>query len=227
MNAKARPDQPATRTAKASAKSRTPNAERSAATRAKILNAAIDCLVEVGYHQTSTVLVTEKAGVSRGAMLHHFPSKAELILETFAHIRTLRTQAHSGVLDPIKSDRDKFLALIDALWTTVQTKAGIARIEIMMGARCDPEVGPKFGELHHFFIAKHRDRVHTIAQSLGIRDHKKLDAFVTLYMATMRGLIVESFYDEPRTAGDIKSAVAMLKDFQVTMLDRMLAEKKS
>lgn len=213
-------------TADASAKKiRTPNSERSAITRAKILNATIDCLCEVGYHHTSTVLVTQRAGVSRGAMLHHFPSKAGLILETFAYIRQLRADAHTDALAPIKTDREKFLYLVDALWMTFHTPPGIARLEIMMGARCDPEVAPAFGQQHHLYMDMHLKRVHTLVRSLAIKDHEKVDAFVMLYIAAMRGLVLEGFYPSGRTSVDIIAAMALLKQFQVAMLDQIVADR--
>jgi AcrR family transcriptional regulator len=44
-----------------------------------ILSAAIDCLLEDGYAATTTLRVQQRAGVSRGKLLHHFPSKRELL----------------------------------------------------------------------------------------------------------------------------------------------------
>ena len=77
---------------------RTPNVARTAATRAKLLKATIDCLYELGYHQTSTVVVTERAKVSRGAMLHHFPTKADLMMAASEHIVELRREMWALVL---------------------------------------------------------------------------------------------------------------------------------
>ena len=54
-------------------------AQKSAMTRDRILDAAINCFVELGYTNVTTAKVASSAGVSRGAMLHHFPSKTELI----------------------------------------------------------------------------------------------------------------------------------------------------
>src|SRR3546814_11851177 len=59
---------------------RGPNAERRAATRAKIMDAAVRCLAEFGYAATSTPLVAKMAKVSRGSLLHPFPTKVDLIL---------------------------------------------------------------------------------------------------------------------------------------------------
>ena len=54
-------------------------AQKSAMTRDRILDAAINCFIELGYTNVTTAKVAQSAGVSRGAMLHHFPSKTELI----------------------------------------------------------------------------------------------------------------------------------------------------
>ena len=54
-------------------------AQKSAMTRDRILDAAIDCFINLGYTNVTTAKVASTAGVSRGAMLHHFPSKTELI----------------------------------------------------------------------------------------------------------------------------------------------------
>ena len=54
-------------------------AQKSAMTRDRILDAAINCFINLGYTNVTTAKVASAAGVSRGAMLHHFPSKTELI----------------------------------------------------------------------------------------------------------------------------------------------------
>ncbi len=208
-----------------SARIRVPNVERSAATRAKLLNATIDCLFEVGYHQTSTVLVTERAGVSRGSMLHHFPTKADLMMATSEHIVDLRSRLHQEHLDQLSTEREKFLHLIDALWNAFQTPSGIARIEIMLGSRSDPELGPRFRVLHEALEDRHKEKIRERAKKLGIRDTRRINAFVQLYAAALRGLAIDTLW--PRSMADIRGAVALLKEFQEHMLDRMLAEAKA
>ena len=54
-------------------------AQKSAMTRDRILDATINCFINLGYTNVTTAKVASTAGVSRGAMLHHFPSKTELI----------------------------------------------------------------------------------------------------------------------------------------------------
>ena len=50
-------------------------AKKSAMTREAILEAAIHCIIDHGYAQTTTSLIADHANVSRGAMTHHFPSR--------------------------------------------------------------------------------------------------------------------------------------------------------
>ncbi|MFT3725661.1 MAG: TetR/AcrR family transcriptional regulator [Hyphomonadaceae bacterium] len=201
---------------------RVSNPERSAAMRSKLLDATIESLFEVGYFHTSTVAVTERAGVSRGAMLHHFPSKADLIMAASRHIVELRRNIHTDRLGKFTTDREKFLYLIDVLWEAFQTPSGIARIEIMVGARSDPEIGPRFRKLNDELEERHKQRVWSLAQKIGIKDQRRVRAFVQLYAAALRGLAIDSL--SPGSRSDIKGAVALLKDFQVLMVDALLAK---
>ena len=58
--------------------------------RARLLDATVECLVERGWSGTSTTLVSERAGVSRGAQLHHFPTKNDLVLAAVEHLTEVR-----------------------------------------------------------------------------------------------------------------------------------------
>lgn len=69
----------------ANTKPRRTQEERSAAMQTALLEATIDCLGEFGYAGTSISTIIEKAGVSRGALLHHYPSKNELIAHAIVH----------------------------------------------------------------------------------------------------------------------------------------------
>lgn len=62
------------------------NAERSAETQERILEATLECLSEKGYAATSTNEVVRRAGVSRGALVHHFSSKSDLVAAAAVHL---------------------------------------------------------------------------------------------------------------------------------------------
>lgn len=200
-------------------RARTTNPQRSAATRLRLMEATIQCLYDLGYHQTSTVVVTKRAKVSRGAMLHHFPSKADLMMAAAEHIRDHRRNADQKHKERFKTDRERFLQLIDVLWEEFQTPASVARIELMLGARNDPELGARFSALNAELEMRHKNLVWALAQRLGIRNRRKTDAFVQLYAAAIRGLAIDAL--RPHSPQDIKGAIALLKETQLTLLQTL------
>ena len=70
----------------AGSRTRRTQAERAGEMRARILDAAVQVLVDKGYAGWRTVDVAAQAGVSRGALTHHFPSRDELLVEVVAHV---------------------------------------------------------------------------------------------------------------------------------------------
>jgi AcrR family transcriptional regulator len=115
-------------------------AERSASTRAALLQATIDCLLELGYARTTTQEVQARAGVSRGALTHHFASKSELLLaatdslyEDFsAQIR----QEASG----LPAGPRRIRPGIALLWECLNGPLFMPVIELWVAARTDAEL---------------------------------------------------------------------------------------
>lgn len=78
----------------ATAPTREPRQARSTITRERLLAAAVECLIEYGYAGTSTVAVCQRAKLSRGAHLHHFATKDELLLAALDHLAHKRFDGH-------------------------------------------------------------------------------------------------------------------------------------
>ncbi len=58
--------------------------------RHRLLDATVDSLVELGWAGTTTTVIAERAGVSRGAQLHHYPTKATLVMAAVEHLADRR-----------------------------------------------------------------------------------------------------------------------------------------
>ncbi|WP_020658216.1 TetR/AcrR family transcriptional regulator [Amycolatopsis benzoatilytica] len=58
---------------------REPQQERSRTTRRRLIEAAMDCIGERGWHGVTVAVIAERAGVSRGAAQHHFPTRESLV----------------------------------------------------------------------------------------------------------------------------------------------------
>jgi AcrR family transcriptional regulator len=123
------------------------NEERSAATRAALLDAAVECLVERGYAGTSTTEISRRAGVSRGAQLHHFPTKEELLLAAVEHLFELRTAEFREALGAIPEGPGRADRCIDLLWSTFTGPTYHAWLEVAVAARTDPALQKKVRQL--------------------------------------------------------------------------------
>src|SRR5215216_4444765 len=100
--------------------------ERSLATRAALLDAAIDCLVDRGYAATTTIETARRAGVSRGAQLHHFPTKAQLLATAVEHLFDRRRAEFLEAFAAIDPQADRLDAALDLLWSMFQGPVFIA-----------------------------------------------------------------------------------------------------
>ena len=107
--------------------------------RARLLEATVDCLVERGFSGTSTTLVSERAGVSRGAQLHHFPTKNDLVLAAVEHLTDVRGAELAAAAQAL-SDRGgpkRTRAVLDMLADHFTSPVFTAALELWVAARTD------------------------------------------------------------------------------------------
>ncbi len=116
---------------------RTPQEQRSRVMRGRLLEATVDLLVERGFAGTSTTLVSERAGVSRGAQLHHFPTKNDLVVAAVEHLTEVRgaelRAAAAGLPQGGRRTRAVLTMLADHFTGPVFTAA----LELWVAARTD------------------------------------------------------------------------------------------
>ena len=121
-------------------KPRRTNQERSAATRTAILNATIEQLAEHGYGRTTTVEVAERAGVSRGALVHHFSTRSDLVLSALEYLCERRLEDLEAGIAALTTTEDRLSAFVDLMWRTFEGPLFVAQLELWMAARTDPEL---------------------------------------------------------------------------------------
>ena len=112
--------------------------KKSKSTRNLILDSAIECLYEEGYSATSTALIAAKAGLSRGAMVHHYPTRTDLIKALIEHLNEKRKFAFGQFVALIpNTKRLEQEAGIEAYWELLTSKESIALKELRNAARTD------------------------------------------------------------------------------------------
>src|SRR5258708_1481391 len=121
---------------------RMPQQERSRATQHRLLEATVECLVEHGWAGTTTTLIAERANVSRGAQLHHYPTKAALVLAAVVHLterRAAEIRLEAATLES-QSPQGRVGRVVDLLAASFTGPLFIAAIELWVAARTDPEL---------------------------------------------------------------------------------------
>jgi len=112
---------------------------KSLRTRKRILDAAMSLFAERGYHASSNADVAEAAGLTRGAMLYHFPTREDLVEAAIGHIQQRRTEAfESAARDQGHGDATD--QAIDAYWELLHQAPFKAFAELEAVARTDAEL---------------------------------------------------------------------------------------
>ncbi|KFU76109.1 TetR family transcriptional regulator [Amycolatopsis lurida NRRL 2430] len=115
-------------------------AERREQTRTALLDATIDCLVDLGYARTSVQEICARAGVSKGAVQHHFSAKAELMAAAVEHLTEKLRGRLAASITALPGGASGVAAAIDLLWEGYSGTLSTAATELWVAARTDPEL---------------------------------------------------------------------------------------
>ena len=179
------------------APTRTQQAVRSERTRTRLLDAAVDCLAELGYSRTTTTEVCRRAGVSRGAQLHHFPTKAELVAAAVEHTFETRMADFRRAVAEAPPEADRIQLSIDLVWMMFEGPACEAWVELAVAARTDDELRP----YAHAVSERHREEVEAMWAAI-FQDPDGSNPFssvaIKFLLALMDGLVLHrmSGYDD-------------------------------
>jgi AcrR family transcriptional regulator len=116
---------------------RVPQEERTRAMRQRLLEATVECLVEYGWSGTSTTMVSQRAGVSRGAQLHHFPTKNDLVLAAVEHLTELRGEELRAAAQQLPSGKRRTRAVLEMFADHFTSPVFTAALEVWVAARTD------------------------------------------------------------------------------------------
>jgi len=116
---------------------RVPQEERTRAMRQRLLEATVDCLVENGWSGTSTTLVSQRAGVSRGAQLHHFPTKNDLVVAAVEHLSELRGEELRQAAGRLPTGKRRTRAVLEMFADHFTSPVFTAALELWVAARTD------------------------------------------------------------------------------------------
>ncbi len=122
-------------------------AERSAETRRILLETAIRCLHQRGYAATTTLLVAEEAGLSRGAMLHQFPTRVDLMMFVVQSVFDDEVAIYDARPSAISDPKERLFAFPEIVWEVLSRPSGVAVLEVLQGSRSDPDLATRLAPL--------------------------------------------------------------------------------
>ncbi|MVU78803.1 TetR family transcriptional regulator [Nocardia sp. ET3-3] len=165
--------------------------QRSSETRTRLLDATIECLVEYGYAGTTTPRVAERAGVTRGAQVHHFGSKTDLVVAAVSHLAQRRTEAAMKELNRVRAGDDPLGTALEFLWELHQGPLFIAALELWVASRTDTTLAAEVAKVEPFV---NNAVLLAVAQLVPNELYRKnVRDFAYTAMDTLRGILMTNF----------------------------------
>lgn len=162
-------------------------AAKAAQTRSRLLEATVRCIVKHGYANTTTPRVAKEAGLSRGAMMHHFENGAALIKATIIELHEKRLRAFRRAAErPEEHDVD---TLVETYWAQVQKPAFIAFHELAVAARTDKELADILLPLQEEFRDRFNAQAHALFPEWG-DSPTQFDLAMSLSQTIMEGMAI-------------------------------------
>ncbi|WP_459545927.1 TetR/AcrR family transcriptional regulator [Nocardia sp. X0981] len=173
--------------------------EQHARTRGALLDATIRCLVEHGYAGTTTQRIQDAAGVSRGALLHHFASKSELLVAAIHHIAERRLHHLGELVTDLGDGPEALPQLVRAIRSAMTGPPFQAALELWTASRTDPQLRAALLPAEKRLGAALRVHFHRHA---GIADPEAAGTAFESLMALVRGLELTRLMRPDRTLAD-------------------------
>lgn len=145
-------------------------AERSAATRAELIEATIELLLEKGLNNCSLAAVAKCAGLTTGAVQHQFKTKAKLMRAVIAE--RLFSAEPSVIAKELSALRleDRCRSLVALQWSFYRQPEYLAIWEIILGAKTDKDIQDEIAVWQHSATQAHEDAIRTLLADCNLTD---------------------------------------------------------
>lgn len=167
--------------------------QRSANTQTRLLDATIEELVDRGYARTSTVKICHRAGVSRGAQLHHYPTKISLMAAAVEHLFTRGHNEFRVLLERQSKSKDRVHKALRALWKIYWGPTLRAWMELVIASRTDAELRESVKAVNDRFVVQAEQ---TYLKIFPKTDPSKVRPKARLLMATLDGLAMNRVLED-------------------------------
>lgn len=146
-------------------------AQKSAHTRDRIVNATLECIVKFGYENTTMAKIAKAAAVSQGSMQYHFGSKLEAIKAAINHLHEVRLADHRRALEEVPRGANPMAHVTELYWRQLNEAHFVAYQDLVIAARTHPELASVMKPAYQSFVrAWRRNAVEVIPEWANIED---------------------------------------------------------
>ena len=164
------------------------------ATKNALIGATLTSLVRHGYHGSSTVAICALAGVARGTMLHHFPSRQALMVAAMEQMLAGRLGQVAGELGAL--ERPELEAMVEVLWAAVQGDSFVVWVELAVASRTESGLGEEFRAAMARFDQAVTHLAHELLPAQTFAPVALEDA-VSLAFAALNGMALDLLHKSP------------------------------
>ena len=162
--------------------------ERSVRTRERLLDATLDMIFEEGWSGASTNRICERAGVSRGAQTHHYPTKVELLLAAIERASRAHAELIESKTEELGPDAHPLRTFLELVWDAMlDERYSGSWLEALTAARTDPELRNRIQAADRGIV----DGVAAMAAGLAERPEPRAKELFELTVYLMRGLVLQ------------------------------------
>lgn len=172
-------------------------AERSATTQERLMKATVACLIQHGFDGTSTTEICRRAKVSRGAQLHHYPTKNELLVATVEYLCDRRHAEFRRLVAARDRGGDRVDAAFDKLWKVYSSPTLVAWIELGVASRTDAVLK---AEMERVSRRLEDEAEITLRELFGIDDSVDAKGIVRMVLSLLDGLAFRSMLQDEGSA---------------------------
>ncbi|WP_422021575.1 TetR/AcrR family transcriptional regulator [Roseibium sp.] len=182
------------------------------------MSAAVEVLIELGLSKTTTLEVQKRAGVSRGAFLHHFPTHADLLSMTISRLIELNENAVWSEAEKLKDIADPLTRSIRTLANAYAHPSFVAELELWIASHADQALRTALRSAEQDAIAD-RDRVLTQLFE-GLLDQPGAEKAIGLTIEFIRGLTISSLLRNDQTLRN-----QLIEDWIETLRNLLAADR--
>jgi AcrR family transcriptional regulator len=167
-------------------------ARKSAATRLLILEATLRCFDKLGYFHATTPAIAEEAGLSRGAVLHHFPTRMDIVRAAVEHLYAKRLKAFRAAVEGLPAGENRAHAALWAHWGQLRHPLYAVFIELCVAARTDPELADILAPEEAAFAQRLRETAFEVVPEWRVT-RRNFDLGYDLVTCALQGMALNQF----------------------------------